>query len=455
MRSREGGVRRLIAVERTRYAKSGDLNIAYQVFGVGPRDLVYVPGWVSNIELMWDDPVLAAILRRLATFARVITFDKRGTGMSDPVSLAELPTLEDRMDDVRAVMDAVGSERATLFGHSEGGNMCLLFAATYPERTDGLIIASSYAKRIWSEDYPWAPEPADREAEIAEVEATWGDPAHIPAYILGRRADDEAFRQWMARYFRMSASPAAAAHLMRMNTQMDTRPALPLIQAPTLMIYRTDDVDVSVDEGRWIASQIPDARFVELTGHAHVFYAEDPEPFVDEIEEFMTGHREAAVPDRVLATVLYTDIVGSTEKAADLGDRVWRSLLERHHRIVRDQIASHRGREVDNAGDGFLSVFDGPGRAIRAALAIATGVEPLGIVTAAGIHSGEVEVLGSKYAGMTLHIGARIAALAGAGEVLVSRTVKDLVVGSSFEFEARGSHSLKGVPGDWEVYAVV
>jgi pimeloyl-ACP methyl ester carboxylesterase len=439
---------------RTQYARSGDVSIAYQVHGDGPMDLVYVPGWVSNIELMWDDPVLASILRRLGSFARVITFDKRGTGLSDRVPDGELPDLETRADDLRAVMDSAGSQRATLLGHSEGGNLSTLFAAAHPERVEGLILVASYAKRIWSEDYPWAPKPADREAEIAEAEATWGDPDAIPGYMLGSRADDRSFRDWVARYLRLGASPRAAATLLRMSTQMDTRAALPLIQAPTLCIYRTDDQDVLVEEGRWIASRIPDARLVELPGNAHLFYADDPTRMLDEIEEFMTGRRESAEPDRVLATVLYTDIVGSTERAAELGDHQWRTLVERHDRIVADQVSRFRGRVVKQTGDGVVAVFDGPGRAIRAATAIGAALQPLGLEVRAGVHSGEVEIVGDDYAGLAFHIGARIASLADAGEVLVSRTVRDLVVGSSFEFAEHGTHQLKGVPGDWDVYAV-
>ncbi len=439
---------------RTRYGDSDGVSIAYQVFGSGPADLIYVPGWISNVELMWDEPVLASILRRLGTFSRVITFDKRGTGLSDRVPLDQLPGLEERMDDVRAVMDEVGVEKATLFGHSEGGNMCQLFAATYPDRVDKLILASTYAKRVWSEDYPWAPRPEDRAAEIARMEQNHGDPGQIPTYMLGERTDDSAFRDWLARYFRLSASPKAAAHLLEMNTHMDTRAALPLIQAPTLCLYRAEDEDVDVEEGRWIAERIPNAKFVELPGNAHVFWSLDPGPFVDEIEEFMTGHRESAAPERVLATVLYTDIVGSTDRAVTMGDTAWKGLLERHNRVVRDQIVRFRGTEVDNAGDGFLSVFDGPGRAIRAAFAIADNVAPLELEITAGIHTGEVEVMGSGYAGITLHIGARIASLAGPSEVLVSRTVKDLVVGSGLEFVDRGFHTLKGVPDDWQVFAV-
>ena len=439
----------------TKYAKSGGLNIAYQVVGEGPRDLVYVPGWISNIELMWDEPVLASILRRLAGFSRLILFDKRGTGMSDPVDEAQLPGLEERMDDVRAVMDAAGSRSATLLGHSEGGNMCSLFAATFPERTDGLILVSTYAKRIRSEDYPWAPTAEQRETDIRETEETWGDPEAIPQYMFGARADDQAFRQWLARYMRLSASPKAAARMLQMNTAIDTSSILPTIRVPTLCIYRTEDEDVDIEEGRWIASQIPNARLVELPGGSHIFWADDPEPLLDEIEEFVTGHREAAEPERVLATVLFTDIVGSTETAAAKGDRAWRSLLERHNQTIRHEIDRFRGTERGTAGDGFLATFDGPARAVRAAKAIGRSVAALGVEVRAGVHTGEVELVDDDVAGVAVHIGARIAALAGPNQVLVSRTVKDLVVGSELEFEERGRHQLKGVPGEWEIYEAV
>ncbi len=439
---------------KTKYVTNDGLSIAYQVFGEGPRDLVYVPGWISNVELMWDEPVLASILRRLGTFARVITFDKRGTGMSDRLPLDELPSLEQRMDDVRAVMDAVGSERATLFGHSEGGNMATLFAATYPERTEGLILASTYAKRTPSPDYPWAPNPVDREAEIRGTEETFGDPEAIPHYMLGDRADDAGFRDWVSRYFRLSASPKVAAQLLRMNTLMDTRAALPLVQAPTLLIFRVDDADVTIEEGRWMASQIPGAKLVELPGDAHLFWAVDPTEFVDEIEEFVTGHRESAQPERVLSTVLFTDIVDSTRRAAELGDQDWRSLLVRHDRVVREELQRWRGVERAHTGDGVLATFDGPARAVKAAQAIIQKVGELGIDVRAGVHTGEIEVVGENVAGLAVHLGARVASLADAAEVLVSRTVKDLVVGSRLEFESRGVHELKGIPGDWEVFAV-
>jgi pimeloyl-ACP methyl ester carboxylesterase len=439
----------------TKYATSDGLSVAYQVFGDGPRDLVYVPGWISNIELMWDDPVLASILRRLGSFARVITFDKRGTGMSDRLPLDRLPGLEERMDDVRAVMDEVGSERAILFGHSEGGSMASLFAATYPERTEALILASTYARRTPAPDHPWAPSAENREVEIRETEEDFGDPDRIPHYMLGDRSDDRAFREWVARYFRLSASPKVAAQLLRMNTLNDTRSVLPLIQAPTLMLYRTDDEDVDVEEGRWMASQIPNATFVELPGDAHLFWAVDPGEFVDEIEEFVTGHREAINPERILSTVLFTDIVDSTRRAAELGDRAWRSLLERHNQVTRQELQRWRGVERVFTGDGILATFDGPARAVRAAAAIGEAVRGLGIEVRAGVHTGEVELIGDNVAGLGVHIGARISSLAEGGEILVSRTVKDLVVGSQLEFESRGTHAMKGVPGEWEVYAVL
>lgn len=436
------------------YARSGDVNVAYQVTGDGPRDLVYVPGWVSNIDVMWEDPGFARFLRRLASFSRLITFDKRGTGLSDAVPVDALPTLEVRMDDLRAVMDAAGSERATLFGHSEGGNMCILFAATHPGRTDGLILTGSYAKRIRSDDYPWAPTREARQAEIEETGRSWGDPGVIE-YYAPSRAKDPAFRAWMQRYLRLSASPRAAVELLRMNTDIDVRAVLPSIRVPTLLLYRTEDQDVKVEEGRYIASRIPEAKLVEMPGADHFFWAGDPEPILQEIQEFVTGHRTSADPERVLATVLFTDIVGSTETAVALGDQAWRDLLERHNSAIRAELGRWRGKEVGTVGDGFLATFDGPARAIRCARAISEVVRPLGLEVRCGLHTGEIELVGdSDVAGLAVHIGARIAALSGPGEVLVSRTVKDLVAGAGFEFAPRGTHSLKGVPEPWEVYAL-
>jgi pimeloyl-ACP methyl ester carboxylesterase len=434
----------------TRYAKSGDLNIAYQVVGEGP-DLIYVPGWISNLELMWDEPAHAHVLDRFASFSRLILFDKRGTGLSDPVPLDRLPTLEERMDDVRAVLDAVQCEQAAVFGFSEGGLMSVVFAATYPERTTALALYGVFAKRIWSPDYPWAPKPDDRAREIEELERNWGERMDLDKLAP---SEDDAFKDRMATYFRRSASPGAAVALMRMNTQIDVRDVLPTIQAPTLVLHRKDDLDASVEEGRWIAGRIPGAKFVELPGDAHTLWGGDTDSIVDEVEEFLTGARRGPEPDRVLATVLFTDIVGSTEKATELGDRRWRELLERHHDLVRRQLARYQGRELDTAGDGFFATFDGPARAIRAAQAIAGGVRQLGLEIRAGVHTGECERHEGKIAGIAVSAGARVAGAASASEVLVSQTVKDLVAGSGISFEDRGEHELKGV-GAWRLYSVV
>jgi class 3 adenylate cyclase len=435
----------------TRYAKSGDLNIAYQVVGEGPFDLVYVPGWVSNIEAMWEEPSHAQLLGRLASFSRLILFDKRGTGLSDPVPLDRLPTLEQRMDDVRAVMDAADSERAAIFGSSEGGLMSVLFAATSPERIEALITLAIYATRLWSADYPWAPTPEARAAEIEEIERTWGGEMDISTLAPSA---DEAFRRRAVAYLRRSASPGAAVALLRMNSQIDVRHVLPTIRVPTLVLQRVDDRDVNVEEGRWIAQQIPGAKYVELPGDEHLIWAGDVDAVVDEVEEFLTGRRPMREPDRILATVLFTDIVGSTERANDLGDRRWRELLERHHVLVRGELNRFQGREVDTAGDGFFAAFDGPARAIRCARAIREAVRELGVEIRAGLHTGECELVGEKMAGVAVHTGARVAALAEPGEVLVSSTVKDLVAGSGIEFEDRGAHELRGVPGEWRLYAV-
>jgi pimeloyl-ACP methyl ester carboxylesterase len=435
----------------TRYAKSGDVNIAYQVVGEGPFDLVYVPGWISNVELMWEEPAHARLLQRLASFSRLILFDKRGTGMSDPVSLDRLPTLEQRMDDVRAVMDAVGCERAAIFGSSEGGLMSVLFAATYPDRTRALVTHGIYATRLRRDGYPWAPTPEDRAAEIAGIEAAWGGEMDISN--LAPSADD-AFKRRAVAYLRRSASPGAAVALLRMNSQIDVREVLPTIRVPTLVLQRTGDRDVNVEEGRWIAERIPGATFVELPGDEHLIWAGDVDRLVDEVEEFLTGSRPAQEPDRVLATVLFTDLVGSTERAAELGDRRWRELLEQHHAIVRRQLERFRGSEVDTAGDGFLATFDGPARAIRCASAIRAGVRALSLEIRAGLHTGECELVQGKVGGIAVHTGARVAGAAGAGEILVSGTVRDLVAGSGIRFEDRGEQELKGV-GARRLYSVL
>jgi class 3 adenylate cyclase/alpha-beta hydrolase superfamily lysophospholipase len=434
----------------TRYAKSEDVNIAYQVVGSGPLDLVYVPGWVSHVELAWELPDLAAGFERLASFARVILFDKRGTGMSDPVPASELPTLEQRMDDVRAVMDAVGAERAAIFGASEGGNMSMLFAATYPERTAALATFGCTARRIWSPDYPWAPTWEERSKAFDLVERQWKD--GLDWEDVAPSLSPPALAE-LSRYYRLCASPGAALALMQMNTEVDVRPVLPTIGVPTVVMHRTDDRDARVEEGRFIAGQIAGARFVEFPGADHSWWTQDREAILDEIEELVTGIRPAPQPNRVLATVLFTDIVGSTERVRELGDHGWAELLARHHALVRRELERFRGREVDTAGDGFLATFDGPARGVRCGVAIAEAVRDLGLDVRAGLHTGECELLGDKVAGIAVHTGARVSGLAGPGEVLVSATVRDLVSGSGIEFEDRGEHELKGV-GKRQVYAV-
>lgn len=435
----------------TRYAKSGDVNIAYQVIGDGPRDVVHVPGFVSNIEVMWEDPGMTRFLERIASFSRLIIFDKRGTGLSDPVSLDDLPSLEVRMDDVRAVMDAVGSNSATLFGHSEGGNMCMLFAATHPNRTEGLILTGCRAKSIASEDYPWGTTPERLARDVEDTERSWGESSDL-RYYAPSKMDDAVFRNWFRRYQRLSASPKAAAALTRMASEVDVTSILSSIRVPTLLLYRVNDPRFA--EGEYIARKIEGARMVALPGADHFFWAGDTTQMLDEIELFVTGHRVAAAPDRVVATVMFTDIVGSTNRAADLGDRQWRDLLRRHDEAIRSQLGVWRGKEVKTTGDGFLATFDGPARAIQAGRAITEVVEPLGIEVRVGLHTGEVEMVGDDVAGLAVHIASRIASMAGPSDVLVSRTVKDLVAGSGIAFTSRGSHTLKGVPDQWEVYAV-
>jgi class 3 adenylate cyclase len=433
----------------TRYAKSGDVNIAYQVVGEGPLDLVLVHGFISHLELDWQEPRMAHFLDRLASFSRLILFDKRGTGLSDRPG--GLPDLETRMGDVRAVMDAAGSERAALFGYSEGGPMCCLFAATYPERISALVLYGTYAKRREpDEDYPWCVSWDERQAYAAEIEREWGSEADVGTMIPNA---DPIMRRWWAARARAAASPGAARDLILMNSQIDVRHVLPAISAPTLVLHRTGDRDSRPEEGRYIAGRIPGARFVELSGDVHVPMI-DADQIVDEVEEFLTGTRPARDPDRVLATVLFTDIVGSSQRAAELGDRAWRELLGGHHAVVRRQLERFQGREVDTAGDGFLATFDGPARAVRCGYAIREEVGELGLEVRAGLHTGEVELADGKVTGIAVHTGARVAALAAPGEVLVSSTVKDLVAGSGIEFEDRGTHELRGVPGEWRLYAV-
>ncbi len=439
-------------VPETRYARGGDINIAYQVLGDGPLDLVFVHGWVSHLEYAWEQPRLAHFYRRMASFARLIRFDKRGTGLSDRV--AELPTLEQRMDDVRAVMDAVGSERAVLFGISEGGPMCILFTATYPERTLALILAGSYARKAWAPDYPCGASPEEIQISISESQQKWGGPVGM-AQRAPSLLHDKHFMDWWATYLRLGASPGAVAALWRMNAEIDVRHALPVIRVPTLVIQRSGDLAVRAENARYLADHIHGAKYVELPGNDHLPYVGDVEAILNEVQEFVTGVRPVAEANRMLATVLFTDIVASTVRAAELGDRRWRELLEDYHALVRRDLVRYRGHEIDTAGDGVLATFDGPTRAIRCAASICEAVKPLGIQIRAGLHTGEVETMGEKVGGIAVHIAARVVAKAGANEVVVSSTVKDLVAGSGIPFADHGVHTMKGIPGKWRLYSVI
>jgi pimeloyl-ACP methyl ester carboxylesterase len=436
-----------------RYARSGDVHIAYQVVGDGPFDLVLVPPFVSHLELYWEEPLVERFLRRLASFSRLILFDKRGTGLSDRVPSNELPTLEQRMDDVRAVMDAVGSERAAIMGFSEGGPMSAVFAATYPKRTAALILCDTFASTIRRPDYPWAMDADARERIIEAIPDTWGHGSSVDE-LAPSLAGDERFRRWYGRVERMGASPAAAMALRRMNGQIDVRDVVPVIAVPTLVLHRAGDRDSSIEEGRYLASRIPGARFVELAGDDHFPWAGDQDALLDEVEEFLTGVRPGPEHDRVLSTVLFTDIVGSTERASEIGDHRWRDLLAGHNAVVREALRRFRGQEVKTIGDGFLATFDGPARGIRCAAAARDQVTDLGIQIRAGLHTGECELMDGDVGGIAVHIGARVASKAGPGQVLVSATVKDLVAGSGIQFEDMGLYDLKGVPGQWRLFEV-
>ncbi|HTO10244.1 MAG TPA: adenylate/guanylate cyclase domain-containing protein [Candidatus Binatia bacterium] len=442
-----------MAAPETRYARSGDLHIAYQTAGDGPQDLVFVHGWISHIEHVWEEPSVARFFSRLASFTRLILLDKRGTGMSDPVSLDRLPTLEERMDDVRAVMDAAGSERATLFGTSEAGALNLLFAATHPDRTAALVLLNSYARLAWAEDYPWGIPAAAAAQLLAGIEAGWGRGVAFEA-LVASQADNPAQRAWWARYQRLAASPGAAVTLLRRAFDTDARAVLSAIRVPTLILHRAGDPFSGPEHGRYLAERIAGARYVELSGADHLLFAEDADRIVAEVREFLTGIRDAGERETVLATVLFADIVDSTARAAAVGDRRWRDLLDRYYATVRAELARFRGRELDTAGDGVFAAFDGPARAIRCAVAIARAVRPLGVAVRAGLHTGECEVIGDKVGGIAVHIGARVAAQAREDEVLVSSTVRDLVAGSGIEFEDRGVQALRGVPGEWRLFGV-
>ncbi len=435
----------------TRYARNGEVNIAYQVIGNAPLDLVFVPGWVSHLEWAWEEPSFARFLQRLASFSRLILFDKRGTGLSDRV--AALPTLEQRMEDLRAVLDAVGSQHAALFGLSEGGPMSALLAATYPERVSALVMYGSYPLRVRRPDYPWAPTPEELEWLFEGIRHEWGGKFGL-SVLAPSMARDERFGQWWASFLRMGASPGAALALARMNHAIDIRHVLPAIRVPTLIIHRAGDMGEKVEGSRYMAERIPGAKYVELPGVDHLPFVGDAGAILDEVEEFLTGVRPPPKPDRMLATLLFTDIVGSTQRVAEVGDRRWSDLLESHRAVVRRELVKFRGREIDTTGDSFLVIFDGPARAIRCARAVCESVRQIGIEVRAGLHTGECEVAGDQVRGIAVHTGARVASVAGAGEVLVSSTVKDLVAGSGIGFADRGVHVFKGVPGEWRLFAV-
>jgi class 3 adenylate cyclase len=435
----------------TRYADSNGQSIAFQVHGEGPLDVVLVPGFVSHVELLWEDPGVARFLRRLTSFSRLILFDRRGQGLSDRPGRP--PTLEESMDDLRAVMDSAGSPRAGIIGISEGGPMSALFAASHPSRVAALVLYGTWARMLKAPDHPQGIDPRLLDRLGDAFREGWGGPvvADIWAPTV---ADDPAFRRWWARLLRQGTSPTGALALLDLYREIDIRAILPTIAVPTLVLHRVDDRVVLESQGRYLAEAIPGARYVPLTGPDHLAWIGDQDELLDEVEEFLVGTRRAHEPERALATVLFTDIVGSTEKAATLGDRSWRHLIERHDAIVRRELTIHRGREIKTMGDGFLATFDGPARAIRCATSIRDHLIPLNLPIRSGIHTGEVELTDDDVVGMAVNIGARIGALAAPNEVRVSSTVKELVVGSGLDFVERGVHTLKGAPGEWRLFAV-
>ncbi len=431
-----------------RYARSGDVHIAYRIFGDGPRDIVLIPGTLSHVELLWEVPSNEHLLKRLTAFARVIVFDKRGQGLSDRVAEQ---TLEERTGDVRAVMDAAGSERATIYGWSEGGPMCLMFAATYPERTSALVLYGTFASMT---NEPWGVSREQIDQFLGQLDNHWGEGVLLLLNAPSRR-NDQAFLQRFARIERAAASPGAVLTLMRANYEIDVRNLLPAIRVPTLILHRAGDELVPVRAGRYLAEHIPGAKYAEIPGTDHMVVDQETQDIIaDQIQEFITGERRRLEPDRVVATVMFTDIVGSTQRAAEVGDGRWRELRGSWHSVMRKELAVFRGREVDTAGDGLLATFDGPARAIRCACSVRERVHALGLQVRTGLHTGECEVVGDGVVGIAVHIGARIAAMAGPDEVLVSSTVRDLVAGSGLKFVDRGTHSLKGVPGDWRLFVV-
>jgi len=436
------------------YTRSGDTSIAYKVGGKGPPDMVFVPGYISHLEMSWESPLASRVWHRLSSFGRIMTFDKRGTGLSDPITDDRLPGLEQRMDDMRAVMDAVGSWRSVLIGGSEGAMMCMLFAATYPERVQSLILYGAMARATWSEDHPWNTPREDLIQSWEEfIEPYWGQGVGTEIFIPSI-ATRPGVREWLARFERSCASPRNVNVLFRMFLDLDVRDIVSSIHVPTLILHRTQDYVVNVRSGRWLAEHIPGARLIELPGIDHVPFTGDVDALVDEMQEFITGTRERAEPDRVLKTVMFTDIAGSTKRAAELGDAAWRDLLATHDLTMRRELKRFRGQEIKTLGDGFLAAFDGPARAIRCGVSAVRAALAAGLPIRVGIHTGECEVVADDLAGITVHIAARVGALAQANEVLVSRTVKDLVAGSGITFSDSRTHRLKGLSDKWQLYAV-
>jgi class 3 adenylate cyclase/pimeloyl-ACP methyl ester carboxylesterase len=435
------------------YAKSGDVHIAYQVLGDGPLDLIYAPEFWNSIEAMWEEPGFEKFLLRLASFSRLICFDQRASGLSDPVAPADIPSLEGWVDDVRAVMEDAGSSRAALLGSGGGGLMSMLFAASHPEQVQALVLVNSFPRLTRADDYPWGTSPDHEDRIIREMEHGWGRGVLLET-VAPSVAGSPEFRRWWGRCQRLGCSPGTMLAIRRMLQQADVRDVLPTIRVPTLVVHRKETWAVDAGCGRYLADHIPGARYLEVPGIDFFVFVGDSDAILDEVEEFLTGVRRGESGARVLATVLFTDIAKSTERAAEIGDRRWGDLLESHHSIVRTQLSRFQGREIDTIGDGFLATFDGPARGIRCAREICSAVRELGLEVRAGLHTGEIELVGNDIRGIAVHIGARVSSLAGPGEVLVSSTVKDLVAGSGIEFEDRGMHELKGVPGEWRIFAV-
>jgi DNA-binding SARP family transcriptional activator/class 3 adenylate cyclase len=438
----------------TRYATNGDVSLGYQVFGDGELELVLTTGWVLPMELAWDDPAYVRFLERLGSFSRVLLWDKRGTGLSDRFAPGDLPSLEERVDDLLAVIDAAGFERPALFGLSEGAQLASLFAARHPERTRALALYGGWARTISAPDYPWGVTPDQFKRFIGEVRENWADAAPLLRYWASEMRHDAALRAWWTRALHLGASPAAAVQWLELNIDHDIRDVLPSIRVPTLVLHRGGDPIIPVDHARYLAGHIPGAEYLELSGANHLWWVGDHEQLLEPVQRFLTGSAPAPAPERVLLTVMFTDIVDSTRRAAELGDRGWRFLHSQHDRAVRSEITRHDGREINTMGDGFLATFDGPTRAVRCAAAIRDSVAALGLDIRAGLHTGECELVGDDIAGIAVNIGARVCALAGPGEVLVSRTVTDLVAGSGLEFEPRGEHDLAGLPGKFTLLAL-